>query len=73
MPTGERWLRITELAHDYGEQVMLCMRVYYEVAYDLLESRSSNYSDRLVTEMAKPSVLLFCLCRDWDLLKYGRR
>lgn len=86
MPSKEQWLKITEWAHEYGEENDLKCKGYllkvfigeivhasvagqhliylntYEVAFDLLERRSSKYSDRVVTEMLKlfeRSTLLF--------------
>jgi len=58
IPTEEQWLTATEWSKQYGEVVHVNAigqhLVYlnsYEAANDLLELRSANYSDRLVTEM----------------------
>jgi len=60
LPTEQQWLKVTEWAQEYGEILHVSVfgqsLVYlnnYEVAMELLEGRSSIYSDRRVSEMIK--------------------
>jgi len=62
LPAEYPWLKAAELAEEYGEIVHvnavgqhLIYLNTFEVASDLLELRSSKYSDRVVSEMTKLS------------------